>query len=505
MSNNLMILGTASTVGKSIVTAALCRIFKQDGYRVAPFKSQNMALNSYVTEEGLEMGRAQVVQAEAAMVAPHVNMNPILLKPTSDVGSQVIIQGKVYKNMSAVEYFRYKPDLKPMILNCYNELNKDFEVIIMEGAGSPAEINLRADDIVNMGMAELVDAPVVLVGDIDKGGVFASIYGTYLLLEPKEQARVKGYIINKFRGDVSILQPGIDMFHEKLPIPCLGVIPFMKMAIDDEDSVTERFDKRYSADHEEKIKIGVIQLPYMSNFTDFTVFDMEEDVQLTYVQEKNLLSYDLIILPGSKNTIKDMQYLHDSGLTSRILEAHKHKIPIIGICGGYQMLGKMIADPMGVETKQTEIAGLGLLNAETVMSTQKKTTLIQGTLNTLPSMLSNVATKENDTFVEGYEIHMGITTLHAGTLPLITLEDERQDGGMNEDGSVIGTYLHGIFDVNSFRMNLLNTLREKKGFLHRESKDYKAFKENEFNQLADCVRNYVDIEKIKEIVFKQSV
>lgn len=501
MAKNLMILGTASTVGKSIVTAALCRIFKQDGYKVAPFKSQNMALNSYVTKEGLEMGRAQVVQAEAAMIEPHVYMNPILLKPTSDVGSQVILKGKVYKNMKAADYFRFKPDLRPMIMECYEALSNEHDIIFMEGAGSPAEINLKSDDIVNMGMAEMVDAPVVLVGDIDKGGVFAQIYGTYMLLEPSEQARVKGYIINKFRGDVNILQPGLDMFFEKLPIPCLGVIPYMKLAIDDEDSVTERFasHKKNTQSSDQSIRIGIIRLPYMSNFTDFTVFDMEEDVSLSYVQEESLVSYDLLIIPGSKNTIKDMEYLHESGLAYRIKEAHSNKIPVIGICGGYQILGRSIADPFGVETEIKEIQGLGLLNAVTTMSEHKKTVLIHGEIQQMPSLLD-----KNDrmsTQVEGYEIHMGITELYEGTEPFIILEDGRSDGGINEAGDVFGTYLHGIFDVDGFRIALLNALRAQKGLLAREESDYKAFKENEFNKLADGVRQNLNMDLVKDIIF----
>jgi adenosylcobyric acid synthase len=504
MAKNLMILGTASTVGKSILTAAFCRIFKQDGYLVAPFKSQNMALNSYVTKEGLEMGRAQVVQAEAAMIEPHVNMNPILLKPTSDVGSQVIVRGKVFKNMKAKEYFSYKTALKPIILECYNELAKGMDLIILEGAGSPAEINLRQEDIVNMGMAEMVDAPVILVGDIDKGGIFASLYGTIMLLEPSEQARIKGYIINKFRGDVAILQPGIDMFYEKVKVPCLGVVPYMKLAIDDEDSVTHRLDKKShnTPAGSSTIKVGVIRLTYMSNFTDFTVFDMEDDVELTYVECGSLLEYDLIVIPGSKNTIKDMHFLHDSGLALEILQAHRENIPIIGICGGYQLLGKSISDPFGVETNLNYVNGLGLIPGTTVMSPEKKTVRIQGIFNYLPHMLNASTECEELSRVEGYEIHMGITALEEGVKPLITLEDGRSDGAMNEEGNVIGTYLHGIFDVNALRHNLLNVLRQKKGVQQREVQDYNEFKENEYNRLADCVRNSVDMEKIVDIMMK---
>jgi adenosylcobyric acid synthase len=408
--------------------------------------------------------------------------------------------------MKAKDYFEYKTALKPIIMECYNELAIGRDLIILEGAGSPAEINLRQDDIVNMGMAEMVDAPVILVGDIDKGGIFASLYGTIMLLEPSEQARIKGYIINKFRGDVAILQPGIDMFYERIKVPCLGVVPYMKMAIDDEDSVTSRFESRRGTSDEDSVtlQIGVIRLPYMSNFTDFTVFDMEEDVQISYVEDGDLLEYDLLIIPGSKNTIKDMHFLHESGLAHEILKAHREMIPIIGICGGYQMLGKSIADPYGVETSQNYINGLGLIAGSTTMSEEKKTVRMQGVLNHIPTMLMTADTQEvlaqASKQVEGYEIHMGITELEDGAKPLITLEDGRSDGAVNEQGNVIGTYLHGIFDGNHFRRGLLNALRAKKGFLQKEVQDYKSFKENEYNRLADCVRSSVNMEKIVDII-----
>ena len=491
MAKNLMILGTASTVGKSIITAAFCRIFKHEGYKTAPFKSQNMALNSYVTQDGLEMGRAQVVQAEAAGIVPIVEMNPILLKPTSDVGSQVILNGKVFKNMKAFDYFAYKNELKPVIMKAYEVLDKSFDVIVMEGAGSPAEINLRENDIVNMGMAEMVDAPVILVGDIDKGGVFAALYGTIMLLEPEERKRIKGYIINKFRGDVTILQSGLDLFYQKIPIPCLGVIPFMPLSIDDEDSVTTRFNQKGQGD----LRIGIIRLPYMTNFTDFTVFDMEADVSVAYIQEENLEDFDLIVLPGSKNTLKDMAYIHNSGLARKIYSAHRQGTPIMGICGGYQMLGLSISDPFGVETQDIIINGLGLLNAGTIMSLEKTTVQMNGRLEVPLEFVENL----NDMAVKGYEIHMGTTELHEGTRPAILLEDGRWDGAVNETGNVFGTYLHGIFDNNAFRNALLNTIRVKKGLLEQESVDYEMFKETEYDRLAELVRSHVDLEKIKEI------
>ncbi len=492
MAKNLMILGTASTVGKSILTAAFCRIFKQEGYQTAPFKSQNMALNSYVTKDGKEMGRAQVVQAEAAGLEPMVEMNPILLKPTSDVGSQVILNGKVFKNMTASEYFAMKSSLKPEIMKAYHTLEQQFDMIILEGAGSPAEINLKADDIVNMGMAEMVDAPVILVGDIDKGGIFASLYGTIMLLEPEERARIKGYIINKFRGDVEILKPGIDMFYEKIQIPCLGVIPYMKMNIDDEDSVTTRFDRR----QEGAIVIGIIRLPYMSNFTDFTVFDLEEDVTVRYIQENTKEEVDMIIIPGSKNTLKDMAFVHHSGLAEYIYRAHRSNIPIIGICGGYQMLGRIISDPFNVETNQSTVNGLGLIEAETTMAQDKKTIRIKGIIEEKLSFAEEALGMQ----VEGYEIHMGITRLLEGTKPAIHLEDGRKDGAVNFEGNVFGTYLHGIFDNDNFRNTLLNQIRKLKGLDTTADINYKNLKEAEYNKLADVVRHHVDLEQIKEMI-----
>lgn len=492
MGKNLMILGTASTVGKSILTAAFCRIFKQEGYQTAPFKSQNMALNSYVTKDGKEMGRAQVVQAEAAGLEPMVEMNPILLKPTSDVGSQVIINGAVYKNMSAREYFSMKKDLKEDILKAYHTLDERFDMIILEGAGSPAEINLREDDIVNMGMAEMVDAPVILVGDIDKGGVFASLYGTIMLLEPEERARIKGYIINKFRGDVNILKPGIDLFYEKLPIPCLGVIPYAKLNIDDEDSVTTRFDRK----EERPIIVGIVRLPYMSNFTDFTVFDLEQDVTVKYIQNNQVDDVDLIVVPGSKNTLKDMEFVYQSGLSEWIYRAHRKGVPIVGICGGYQMLGKSISDPFHVETDRYTVNGLGLLETETIMAEEKKTVQMKGFFTMDLSFAEEVRESE----VEGYEIHMGVTRLLEGATGVIQLQDGRLDGAVNEEGNVFGTYLHGIFDNDPFRNAILNPIRNKKGLKEGAGLDYKSLKEAEYDKLADLVRKNVDLEKIKQII-----
>ena len=365
MAKSIMIQGTMSNAGKSLLCAGLCRIFRQDGYRVAPFKSQNMALNSFITADGGEMGRAQVVQAEAAGIPPDVRMNPILLKPTTDVGSQVIVNGKVLGNIRAKDYYKRKLEFVPDIMEAYRSLEEEFDVIVLEGAGSPAEINLKQDDIVNMGMAKLADAPVLLVGDIDRGGVFAQLYGTVALLEPDERARIKGTIVNKFRGDVSILEPGIKQLEDLCGVPVAGVVPYLHVDIDDEDSLTERF---HTSSQRKLIDVAVIRLPRISNFTDFSPFERYENVSLRYVgKTEDLKDPDLIILPGTKSTIADLLWLRQSGLEASILKAASGGVPVFGVCGGFQMLGKRIADPNGVEAAGvTEIAGMGLLDTETV-------------------------------------------------------------------------------------------------------------------------------------------
>ena len=332
MAWKIMIQGTMSNAGKSLLCAGLCRIFKQDGYKVAPFKSQNMALNSFITDKGLEMGRAQVVQAEAAGIEPEVSMNPILLKPTNDVGSQVIVNGEVLGNMSARDYFKYKKELIPDVMKAFHKLEENYDIIVIEGAGSPAEINLKENDIVNMGLAKMVDAPVLLVGDIDRGGVFAQLLGTLLLLEEDEKERVKGLIINKFRGDKTILDPGIEMLEEKGNVPVIGVTPYLHVEIEDEDSLTERFTSKKSGG---LLDIAVIRTPRISNFTDFMVLENIPEVSLRYV--KNVSEFgtpDMIILPGTKNTMGDLKWIRESGLEACILKASASGTPVWGICGG---------------------------------------------------------------------------------------------------------------------------------------------------------------------------
>ncbi|HHW30262.1 MAG TPA: cobyric acid synthase [Clostridiaceae bacterium] len=498
----IMIQGTASSVGKSLIATGLCRIFRQDGYKVAPFKSQNMALNSYITKEGKEMGRAQVVQAEAAGVEPSVEMNPILLKPTTDKKTQVIINGSVYGNMSAVEYHEFKPQLANMVQNIYNGLAEKNDIIVIEGAGSPAEINLRDKDIVNMGMAEIADAPVILVGDIDKGGVFASLAGTMMLLTEAERARVKGAIINKFRGDIKILEPGLKMLEDIIKVPVLGDIPYTKINIEDEDSLAERFNQKEDSEVRE-IDIAVIKLPHISNFTDFNALENINGVRLRYVDMvTNLKKPDMIILPGTKNTIEDLLFIRKSGLETEINKLYRSGTVIYGICGGYQMLGMEIADPYHVESNQEKIAGIGLLNIKTVFQQKKVTTQVKATITGNDGILEGL----DGITVEGYEIHMGTTEYLEGCIPYLTVSsvlghhNVKIDGVRN--GDVLGTYIHGIFDNMEFTSGIINNLRKRKG-LNRENiitLSFKEYKEEQYNKLSQLLRDNLDMKKIYDIV-----
>ncbi|MHB9944084.1 cobyric acid synthase CobQ [Clostridium botulinum] len=487
----IMIQGTASSVGKSLIVAALCRIFKQDGYSVCPFKSQNMSLNSYITLDGKEMGRAQVLQAYAAGLEPEAYMNPILLKPTSDKKSQIIVNGKVYGNSTAMEYHNLKIKFKDMLKEQFEKLEEDFDIVVMEGAGSPAEINLRDRDIVNMGMAELVDAPVLLVGDIDKGGVFASLAGTMLLLNEGEKERVKGTIINKFRGDVEILKPGLDMLEDIIHIPCLGVVPYTRLQLEDEDGAVE-FNKKVYA----PIDIAVIKMPHISNFTDLDALKSEEDVSIRFVTSKEEFKEpDLLIIPGSKNTIEDLLYLRQCGLEERIKE-YSREGKIIGICGGYQVLGSKIKDPYKVETDLGEIDGLNLLDMETIFEKEKVTTRVSAKL----------INEETENIVYGYEIHMGISKYSENIKPLFKIYDKNGekvdyfDGAINEKGNVMGTYIHGVFDGVVFREKIINELRVKKGLKKKKSQMYEHMREKELDKLADIVRQSLDMEKIYSII-----
>lgn len=468
----LMIQGTMSNVGKSVVTAGLLRVLKRRGYRTAPFKSQNMALNSYITDEGLEMGRAQVVQAEAAGVRPSVLMNPILLKPNSDTGSQVIVMGEPIGNMSAKDYFKYKKSLVPIIKDAFNRLSEQYDVIIIEGAGSPAEINLKSDDIVNMGMAEIADAPVLLVGDIDRGGVFAQLYGTMELLTPSEKSRIKGLVINKFRGDKSILEPGLKMLKAKCHRDIVGVLPYTNFDIDDEDSLSERFDRQSNSD----MDIAVIRLPRISNFTDFIAL---ERFGVRYVKSSEELGNpDMIIIPGTKNTVLDMKWLRESGLESKITRL-KDKAIIMGICGGYQMLGSNIFD-----SEEGSIRGMGLLDCHTTITSGKKRTQTEGRI---------VSDFLKGSTYSGYEIHMGETVIDSG--------DIFDTNGGAIKGNVFGTYVHGIFDEGTFTENIINYIADKKSIkINKDFESFQEYKEKQYDILADMIAENMDVDRIIEIL-----
>ena len=499
MAKVIMIQGTMSNAGKSLVTAGLCRVFKQDGYKVAPFKSQNMALNSFITKEGLEMGRAQVMQAEACGIEPSVNMNPILLKPTNDVGSQVIVNGEVLGNMSARDYYKKKTELIPHIMEAYNNLAKEYDIIVMEGAGSPAEINLKENDIVNMGMAKLVNSPVLLVGDIDRGGVFASIAGTLMLLDEDERKMIKGTIINKFRGDVNILKPGLDMIEEITKTPVVGVVPYMELDIDDEDSLSERFNNKGTVD---LIDIAVIRLPRISNFTDFNTFEYIPGVSLRYVKSvRELKDPDMIILPGTKNTMEDLKWLRESGLEAQILkQAAKGKV-IFGICGGYQMLGMELSDPFNVESGGT-MAGMGLLPTKTVFEKEKVRTRVSGNFNEVSGILAELSYVE----FEGYEIHMGQTTYDFNEEELTTIDNVNGEDIIKNDGlykeNIYGSYIHGIFDKEEVSKAIVESLCIHKGIDYSSisTVDIEKYKEEQYDKLAEGIRNSLDMKAIYKIL-----
>ena len=406
----IMVQVTMSGAGKSLLCAALCRIFKQDGYKVAPFKSQNMALNSYVTRNGMEMGRAQVMQAEAAGIEPDVRMNPVLLKPSSDIGSQVIVLGEVRGQMTATEYYEYKNSLMPEVMKAYNELAEEKDIIVIEGAGSPAEINLRENDIVNMGMAEAAGAPVLLAGDIDRGGVFAQLYGTVKLLTEDEQKRIAGLIVNKFRGDIDILAPGLKMVEEKTGIPVLGVVPYIRVDIDDEDSLAPRL----SAKSEVKpLDIAIIRIPRMSNFTDFAPLEAHEVIGARYVQSaEELHNPDMVIIPGTKSTMDDLLWMRQNGIESAIQKLASSGTPVLGVCGGYQMMGEKLQDPHHIEGDLEEMHGMGLLPTETTFTN----------LKTRTRFTADVKAKDFEgAKLDGYEIHMGESIVKGD--PFLTLEN----------------------------------------------------------------------------------
>ena len=474
----IMVQGTMSGAGKSLLCAALCRIFKQDGYKVAPFKSQNMALNSYVTRNGMEMGRAQVMQAEAAGIEPDVRMNPVLLKPSSDIGSQVIVLGEVRGQMTATEYYEYKNSLMPEVMKAYNELASENDIIVIEGAGSPAEINLRENDIVNMGMAEAAGAPVLLAGDIDRGGVFAQLYGTVKLLTEDEQKRIAGLIVNKFRGDIDILAPGLKMVEEKTGIPVLGVVPYIRVDIDDEDSLAPRL----SAKSEVKpLDIAIIRIPRMSNFTDFAPLEAHEVIGARYVQSaEELHSPDMVIIPGTKSTMDDLLWMRQNASSGT---------PVLGVCGGYQMMGEKLQDPHHIEGDLEEMHGMGLLPTETTFTQIKTRT----------RFTADVKAKDFEgAKLDGYEIHMGESIVKGD--PFLTLENGKDDGCAC--GTNFGTYLHGLFDTGELTEKLVKYLCDRKGIEYSEAApiSHSAYVEKQYDILADGVRAAMDFDKIYKIM-----
>jgi adenosylcobyric acid synthase len=487
----LMIQGTSSDAGKSAIATAFCRIFAQDGYKTAPFKSQNMALNSYVTLDGKEIGRAQGVQAEAAGIVATTDMNPILIKPTRDAESQIVVNGEPYANMKA---FVYRTDFFQeglrIIQESYQRLADSYERVVIEGAGSPAEVNLNDRELVNMRVARLTNAPVILVADIERGGVFASLVGTLQLLEPQDRERVIGVVINRFRGDLSLLQPGLDWFESYTGVPVLGVVPFIPdLWIDAEDSLILH---RYQGQREtaRELDIAVIRYPRISNFTDVDPFFVEPDCRVRYVSRAEELGEpDLIILPGSKNTIEDLQFLRETGLASRIERLHHdQRCTLIGICGGFQMMGDLIHDPDGVESPLQSLEGLGLIPMVTTMEQRKTTVLSRGTATFAGQEVA----------LEGYEIHMGQSVFEQNDAAFIKLE-HGTDGYCQEQQKRIGTYFHGLFHNDAFRTLLLNQIRAEKGLPPIEERpSFVAMREQGYDLLADTVRRHVRLDIIEE-------
>ncbi len=489
MAKSIMIQGTMSNAGKSLIAAALCRIFKQDGHSVAPFKSQNMALNSFVTSEGLEMGRAQVMQAEAAGIAPLSAMNPILLKPTSDVGSQVIVNGKPVGNMTASEYFRKKRELVPEIMTAYNSLAETHDIIVIEGAGSPAELNLKSDDIVNMGMAKLARSPVLLVGDIDRGGVFAQLLGTLSLLEPDERKMVKGLVVNKFRGDRAFFEDGVKILEQRGGKPVIGVVPYLHCDIEDEDSLSEKLECRSPA----LIDIAVIRLPRISNFTDLDVFSQFSGAGVRYVtRPEELESPDMVILPGTKSTLSDLRFLRESGLEARILRLAEAGTPIVGICGGYQLVGRELSDPHGAEGGGSA-KGLGLLPIYTEFSEKKTTVQVSGRVGKISGFFSCLSGAE----FQGYRIHHGCTRVDGAALS--TLTSGEAEGTFSEN--IMGTYVHGFFDNADLCGRLVRALFERKGLEYSgKPLSRTEYKERQYDLLAEAVRESLNLSLIYKII-----
>jgi adenosylcobyric acid synthase len=510
MAKALMIQGTGSGAGKSLIVAALCRIFSDEGIRVAPFKAQNMALNSFITVEGGEIGRAQVLQAEAARIEPATDMNPVLLKASGDMGSQVIIHGRAYKHMKAQEYYSFRKEAWEAVQQSYSRLSGRYDLILMEGAGSPAEINLMDVDIVNMSAAKMARAPVLLVGDIDKGGVFAALYGTVKLLA-REGRHIKGFIINKFRGDLAILEPGLHMIEQKTGKPVIGVLPYVAdLGLPEEDGLALKNGSSGRGDG--SIKVVVVRLKYISNFTDFDPFLLEPDVHLIYsINHSDIENADVVIVPGSKNTVKDLLFLVETGLDRSIRKAYGKGSQIIAICGGYQMLGKKIYDPGSVESALHQIDGLGILDTETTFDRTKTTCRVEAEIIAASPFFGGGAaaiTGSCARILKGYEIHMGQTTGNVGLFSVRRLtgsadgqkldEYPRTDGSSNRN--CWGTYVHGIFDNDGFRRKILNYVREKKNLPPLDvTFSYSAMRDQALDRLAAVVRENVDMAFVRRI------
>ncbi len=503
MGKSLMIQGTGSGVGKSLIVAGLCRLFRNRGVNVAPFKAQNMALNSFITREGGEIGRAQALQAEAARVEPSVDMNPILLKATSESGCQVIKHGRVHANMGARAYYAYRDEAWAAVTESFDRLSKEHELIVIEGAGSPAEINLSKDEVVNMSIARYAQAPVILVGDIDKGGVFASLYGTIALLDG-DAGYIKAFIINKFRGDMAILEPGLHMIREKTGRPVLGVIPYLgDLGLHEEDGIPlERIDQFRRAKQFKPVKIVVLRLRYISNFTDFDPFIYEPDVELIYsLRPEDIENADAVIIPGSKNTVNDLLFLKEHGIADSVRKAAEKGAMVIGVCGGYQMLGKKLLDPCGIESAHKEVDGLGLLDIETVFEETKVTAQVEAHVQQTAEGMGH-GVSSDALLLKGYEIHMGRTTGDVGLFSLRRLSSQSEivlDGSVKRN--TWGTYIHGIFDNDRFRRSLINSLRTRWGLEPREETvDYSRMRDEALEKWTEVLSKHVDIEYIADLL-----
>jgi len=522
MAKNLMIQGTMSGAGKSILTAGILRVLHQDGWKVAPFKSQNMALNSYVTRDGKEIGRAQALQAFAAGIEPDSDMNPILLKPTGETASQVIVNGLPVGDMRAADYFRKKKDYIPEVLAAYERLSSRSDIVVIEGAGSPVEINLRENDIVNMGLAEMVDAPVLLAGNIDPGGVFAQLLGTVQLMSSQERARVKGLIINKFRGDKKLLDPGLTMFRDYCDIPFVGVVPYAEFELEEEDSLSDKLkvSSCFRSDRagRDVIRIAVIRLPFISNYTDFDIFDKIPQAELIYTDNAEAIkSADIVILPGTKNTANDLKWLKDKGLDKAVLAARDKGAVIIGICGGFQMLGRRIFEAPGEGSskkpgatyemqgdleRSAYLQGLGVLSVDTVFKNQK--TLVQG--EGILSGADGDFSALNGLSYRGYEIHMGVSrNLDDGCALLSDTAAQSLAGSSGMlccSGSVLGTYIHGFFDNASVTRAVLDIVSRRKGIgsICDGLENLWVYRDRELDKLADVVRSSLDMEYIYKVI-----